>query len=79
METKRRVLTSFDRGNYSVSGRSWHYIRYAKGEEELYRRADDPNEWNNLVKTGSHDKILAEMRARLPVDAAPAARSKPKR
>lgn len=79
LQTKRRVLTSFDRGNYSVSGRSWHYIRYAKGEEELYHRADDPNEWNNLVKTGSHDKILAEMRACLPVNPAPAARSKPKR
>src|SRR5262249_10510401 len=34
--TGRSVISTFGRGNYSVMGSRWHYIRYEDGSEELY-------------------------------------------
>jgi arylsulfatase A-like enzyme len=64
--TDRVVITTFDAGNYSVTGAHWRYIRYADGNEELYDSANDPNEWANLAGKPESSAKLAEMRALAP-------------
>jgi arylsulfatase A-like enzyme len=75
----RSVITTFDAGNYSVTGSRWHYIRYADGNEELYDSQTDPNEWTNLAARPEHAGQLAGMRALTPsvqpVAIAPASRN----
>jgi arylsulfatase A-like enzyme len=64
--TDRAVITTFDKGNYSVTGAPWHYIRYADGNEELYDLQSDPNEWTNLGRDRKHADVIATQRALLP-------------
>jgi arylsulfatase A-like enzyme len=59
--TGRHVITTFDKGNYSVMGQRWHYIRYADGSEELYDLPADPNEWTNLAGDPRHAAVKQEM------------------
>lgn len=80
--TGRHVLTTFGKGNYSVTGARWHFIRYADGSEELYDSIADPHEWANLAgKPGlqSVQQGMAEFlpRAVAPDDAAAAAARSP--
>ena len=49
LPNERFVLTTFDRGNYSLRSEQWRYIRYADGSQELYDHSRDPNEWQNLA------------------------------
>ena len=65
-ETDRSVMTTFDRGNYSLMGSRWHYIRYADGSEELYDLQSDPNEWNNLGTEAKYLTIRQAYAALLP-------------
>ncbi len=66
--TNRVVLTTFDRGNYSVTGARWHLIRYADGAEELYDRDTDPHEWTNLAARPEHATVKADLAKSLPDD-----------
>jgi len=43
------VITNRRPGEYSLRTDHWTYITYGPGEEELYDRAMDSNEWNNLA------------------------------
>ncbi len=61
----RRVLTSFDPGNYALSTDGWRFIRYASGEEELYDMGADQQEWHNLAASEAHRDRLATMRRQL--------------
>ncbi len=64
-ETGRTILTTFDRGNHTLSGNQWRYIRYKEGDEELYQIQDDPNEWDNLSGHEETQGIMATMRTML--------------
>ncbi|MDZ4848497.1 MAG: sulfatase [Pirellulaceae bacterium] len=66
----RTVMTTFDRGNYSITGARWHYIRYADGSEELYDRDKDPHEWHNLAHDPKHADRKAELAKTLPDESA---------
>ena len=66
----RVVLTTFDKGNYSLTAPRWHFLRYADGSEELYDLESDPNEWRNLASDAAHATIKAEMARRLPDESA---------
>jgi arylsulfatase A-like enzyme len=66
----RHILTSFDSGNYSVTGPRWRYLRYADGNEELYDSVNDPHEWTNLAGRAETSHVQQAMAARLPVVAA---------
>ena len=63
--TGRVVTTTFDRGNISLRGERWRYIRYASGEEELYDLKADPNEWSNLAGRPEHATTLKRFAARV--------------
>ncbi|MEY4938317.1 MAG: Choline-sulfatase [Verrucomicrobiota bacterium] len=65
-ETGRHVLTTFDPGNYSVTGKRWHYIRYRGGEEELYDSVKDPHEWYNLAGQPESRPTMDDMARHLP-------------
>jgi arylsulfatase A-like enzyme len=64
--TGRAVITTFDRGNYSVMAEGWHYIRYADGSEELYDLQTDPNEWTNLAARRRYTAMKRSLAAQLP-------------
>ena len=63
--TGRAVISTFDKGNYSLTAVRWHYIHYAAGAEELYDSESDPHEWTNLAGQASAISPLSEMRATL--------------
>jgi arylsulfatase A-like enzyme len=63
--TGRHVLTTFGKGNYSLTGARWHYIRYDDGAEELYDSVNDPHEWKNLAGKPAFQSIQQEMSKRL--------------
>jgi len=67
--TDRAVLTTFDRGNYSVMSSRWHYIRYADGSEELYDLQADPHEWTNLGQDAKHAAMKQSLARHLPTEA----------
>jgi arylsulfatase A-like enzyme len=64
-DSGRAVLTTFDPGNHALTTRSWRYLRYQNGEEELYDIQSDPREWHNLVKDERRRAKLDELRAQL--------------
>jgi arylsulfatase A-like enzyme len=55
------VITTHHPGNHSVRTERWCYIRYVNGDEELYDRIGDPNEWKNLA----NDPVYADVKNRL--------------
>ena len=58
-------------GAVSVSDDGWRYIRYAKGDEELYDIQNDPYEWTNLANDPKHAKKLGVLRAKAPTEFTP--------
>jgi hypothetical protein len=63
--TGRHVLTTFGKGNYSLTGARWHFIRYDDGAEELYDSMNDPHEWDNLAGKATFQSVQLEMSKRL--------------
>ncbi len=60
--TDRVIITTFDRGNYSLRSESSRYIRYEDGAEELYDLSKDPNEWTNLCRHPDYVEVMATYR-----------------
>ena len=63
----RHILTSFDAGNFAVTGPQWRYLRYADGNEELYDSVNDPHEWTNLAGRPDVRALQQTMAAKIPV------------
>jgi arylsulfatase A-like enzyme len=61
------------RGGYAVVNMNWRYIQYEDGAEELYKSKVDPNEWNNLAKSGEYKPVMQAMRKAAPAEFAPSA------
>jgi arylsulfatase A-like enzyme len=73
----RPALTTYMRGNHSIRSERWRYIRYSDGTEELYDRAKDELEWNNLAGKPELTTVKQELAQWLPkTDAAPSARQR---
>ena len=73
-QINRPAITTWGRGNYTVRGDSWRYIRYHDGTEELYSHAADPNEWNNLAKDPKWTAQKERLARALPKSEAPLVR-----
>jgi arylsulfatase A-like enzyme len=69
--SNRTALSTFLHRNHSVIGERYHYIRYASGEEELYDRQQDPNEWLNLASRSDYAAIKRQLARSLPATDAP--------
>jgi choline-sulfatase len=65
-ERTRPALTTWFPKNHSIQTRQWHYIRYADGTEELYDKAKDPNEWNNIAGSKFAHSIINDLARWLP-------------
>jgi len=63
------VVTTFDRGNYSIRTSRWRLIHYEEGYEELYDHQNDPNEWHNLSEDPAHQQIRRQLQNALPKNA----------
>ena len=61
----RGSLSMFGEGNSSLRINNWRIIRYATGEEELYRTDEDPNEWFNLIDRPEYASQREKMAQRL--------------
>jgi len=51
---------------YAIINRSWRYIRYANGGEELYDTRRDPHEWHNLAIQPGHEEVMEKLRRAAP-------------
>jgi len=51
--------------HWSVRTRSWRYILYNNGAEELYDHNTDPYEWTNLAADTRYTKLKANLKAQL--------------
>ncbi|MEM7233044.1 MAG: sulfatase [Planctomycetota bacterium] len=51
--------------SYSLRSKTWRYIRYENGKEELYDTTKDPYEWHNVAGRPEHANRLAGFRERL--------------
>jgi arylsulfatase A-like enzyme len=63
---KRPAICTYCKGNHSVRGQRYHYIRYANGDEELYDHKKDQGEWNNLAGDPAYAAIKKELASWLP-------------
>lgn len=52
-------------GNEAFVTGKWRYIHYKTGEEELYDREKDPNDWVNLAADPEKKNILEQFRRQL--------------
>ena len=64
-DQERYSLSTFGKGNYSLRGSRYRYIRYHSGQEELYEIATDPNEWKNLAGSRENQSVVDSLRKHL--------------
>jgi arylsulfatase A-like enzyme len=65
------AITTHGFKNHAVRSNGWTYIRYEKGDEELYDAAADPFEYTNLAARAEHAARKAELAKWLPKIDAP--------
>lgn len=60
--------TCFGPGNYAITSKNYRFIQYNNGEEELYDRINDPNEWYNLINNPGMRDVIEEHKNEIPND-----------
>ncbi len=65
-EWKFPAITTFMKNNHTIRTVDWRYTRYADGEEELFDRKADPNEWKNLAGDPAQSETIATLAKFLP-------------
>ena len=60
------AIMTYKYRNHAVRKGRWRYIRYNNGDEELYDRSSDPNEWTNLAGRADKASLKAELARLLP-------------
>jgi hypothetical protein len=60
------VVTTLDANNHAVRTGKWRYIRYAKGEQELYDEENDSGEYTNLAGKPAYASVMADLAQYLP-------------
>jgi arylsulfatase A-like enzyme len=69
-ERKGPSITYYEKGSVGMRTKSWRYIRYYDGSEELYNSKNDPNEWHNLAGDPAHTKVKENFHQWLPQNVA---------
>lgn len=62
LNTQRVVKTHFQKGNYSLINKEWHFIHYKDGGEELYDIQKDPKEFFNLIDSREYLSIIEKLK-----------------
>lgn len=62
------AIVTLTAGNHAIITEQWRYIHYVNGDEELYNRIDDPNEWTNLAMLPEFRPIMDNLALWLPDD-----------
>lgn len=65
------IISVFGRGNFAVIDEQFRYIQYANGDEELYDLENDPNEWNNIAQSPSHEATKLRLAKHVPTQTRP--------
>ncbi|MCU0379111.1 MAG: sulfatase [Bacteroidales bacterium] len=68
METGRSIVTTWRKDCYSIRDKSFRYIRYSGGGEELYNHEMDPGEFVNLADETSCADEIQRLKELLPTD-----------
>jgi len=71
VEWNKIAVTSYGVGNVSLRDRTYRYIVYEDGSEELYDIRKDPNEWVNLAADKRYALVKAGFKKQLPQTQAP--------
>lgn len=62
-DSKRRpAVITHEMGNNAICDERFTYIRYKNGDEELYDRHADKNEWNNLVEKPKYKAVIEALK-----------------
>ncbi|MEM9283589.1 MAG: sulfatase [Verrucomicrobiota bacterium] len=64
--TRDPAVSMYGEDNFSIRDRSWRYIRYEDGSEELYHHEDDPYEWTNLAENPEHAEVKKRLAEFIP-------------
>jgi arylsulfatase A-like enzyme len=67
---RKPAVSTYMPDNHAVITEKWRYIRYRDGGEELYDRAADPNEWNNLAGGEKYAALKKELAQWMPKSSA---------
>ena len=51
----------------NIFGKTWRYIQYRDGSEELYDHKNDPNEHTNLAGFSEYREVLEDHKKHIPV------------
>lgn len=65
------AISNHNPGNNSVRDKSWRYIRYVDGSEELYDMRSDPNEFKNLASDPQYAVEITRLKKWVPENQAP--------
>ncbi len=65
------AITSYGQGNLSMRNRTFRYIVYEDGSEELYDMEKDPNEWTNLAGNPEYSPVKERFKAAAPKEQVP--------
>ena len=75
----RNVLLPYmDPEGYAIINRTWRYIHYSNGTEELYNVQSDPHEWDNLAGKAALRGVIDELQKSAPKKFAPPGPSRDK-
>jgi len=69
-EMRGPIMSVYRKDNFGVIDGNYRYIRYANVDEELYDRAADPNEWENLVDNPKFADVKTKLAAEIPTNTA---------
>ena len=70
-EWRHAISTTYAKDSYSLRSRTFRYLRFPNGAEELYDHQNDPQEWDNLANDTEYVEILTKFRRQLPEQSAP--------
>jgi len=60
------AITSYGKGNVSVTSSKFQLIEYEDNSKELYDLTADPNEWKNLANDIKYKKVIKSLQKHIP-------------